>query len=247
MVQPLLRLRRGQLDLLRPAVRSERGAVGEADAARLPVQRQGLCAPHRAPPRRGPAARAARRDAAGGREGRMRAAGSTMPSSPPRPATGRSRRSARRCSRSPTRASSAMSCSRWRRGSAMAVRRSTISRRLPERLPGHHRRRRVSRRLVAAGSHRRGAALPGRARAHLCLGGRAAHPGQRVERPRADVAGRRDPAPRAQRAGLHEAAPRAGADGGREVRVSLRFDARSRRSSPAAAGSTGRRAASTSS
>ena len=84
-----------------------------------------------------------------------------------------------------------------------------------------HRRRRISRRLVAAGSHRRGAALPGRARAHLCLGGHAAHPGQRVERPRADVAGRRDPAPRAQRAGLHEAAPRAGADGGREVRVSL--------------------------
>ena len=135
MVQPLLRLRRGQLDLLRPAVRSERGAVGEANAARLPVQRQGLCAAHRASPRRGTAAASRSPGCCPRPRRRTRAAGSTMPSFPPRPATGRSPRSARRCSRSPTRASSATSCSRWRRGSAMAVRRSTISRPFPSGCP----------------------------------------------------------------------------------------------------------------
>ena len=47
-VQPLLRLRRGRLDVLRAALGPERGALGEAHAAGVPVQHQGVCAPDRA-------------------------------------------------------------------------------------------------------------------------------------------------------------------------------------------------------
>ena len=163
-VRAVLRLRRGQLDLLRPARRAKRAAVDPADSAGLPVQRQGLCAPHGASPRRASPARSVAVDAAlrrppqcpgPAREPALSGGGAGLgiphlPRSPRPPA----RRGQARLRAVPD-------------GAVVPVRpgRPRLPRDPARTAPRGDDRRRVPRCLVAARAHRRDARVPGPATA----------------------------------------------------------------------------------
>ena len=139
----------------------------EADAARLSVQRQGLRAPDRASPRRRSAARAARARCCRRRRGPTRAARSrttAVPAEAREWAFETFREALRPLADAGKLGYVLFQMAPW---VTLRPRGARLSRDAARAAARRHRRGRVSRRLVAARPHRRGAALPRRARPDL--------------------------------------------------------------------------------